>query len=130
MTLVGRDPVPIPSRIETLMYWLPRIAVALVFLSVGSQKFSEGTMWVPIFARIGFGQWFRYLTGVMQVGGAVLILIPPLAIYGVAMLACTMAGAVVVWVSFNLTGNALIPAALLLVLLVLGWGDYQRHSLV
>jgi uncharacterized membrane protein YphA (DoxX/SURF4 family) len=120
-----RTPEPIPSRIGVLAVWLPRVAIALVFVSVGLSKFSD-PMWVRLFGRIGFGQWFRYFTGVMQIAGGVLVLIPRLALVGIAILACTMAGAIVTWIAFGLVGNAPIPGALLIVLLALGWSEYDR----
>jgi putative oxidoreductase len=98
---------------DVLATWLPRVAVALVFLSVGSEKFGAGGPWVRIFARIGIGDWFRYLTGVMQVGGALLLLVPPLVTVGAVVLGCTMVGAVIVNVFILHTGlAAIIPAVL------------------
>ena len=120
-----RTPEPIPSRIGLLTVWLPRVAVALVFVTVGYSKFSD-PMWVRLFGRIGFGQWFRYFTGVMQIAGGVLVLVPRLSLVGIAMLACTMAGAVITWIAFGLALNAPIPGALLLVLLAVGWTEYNR----
>ena len=120
-----RTPEPIPSRLDGLTRWLPRIAIALVFVTVGSSKFSD-PMWVRLFARIGFGQWFRYFTGVMQIAGGVLVLMPRLALVGIAMLACTMLGAVITWIAFGLPLNVPIPGVLVLVLLALGWSEYNR----
>ena len=45
---------PEPSRVDLLTAWIPRIGVALLFLSVGASKFRSGTMWVPLFA-LGVG---------------------------------------------------------------------------
>jgi hypothetical protein len=52
----------VPSRLGLLSTWLPRIAVALIFVSVGSAKFQD-PMWVRLFGEIGLGQWFRYVLG-------------------------------------------------------------------
>ncbi len=87
-----------PQRIDVLMTWLPRVAVALAFFGFGYQKFAGDAMWIRVFDRIGFGQWFRYFTGVMQIGGALLVLIPRTFVLGMAMLACTMVGAMTFWV--------------------------------
>ena len=120
-----RAPEPIPSRVEGLTRWLPRIAIALVFITVGSSKFTD-PMWVRLFGRIGFGQWFRYFTGVLQIVGGVLVLVPKLSLLGIAMLACTMAGAVITWIAFGLALNAPIPGALLIALIAVGWNEYHR----
>jgi uncharacterized membrane protein YphA (DoxX/SURF4 family) len=50
--------------------------------------------WVVFFARVGVGQWFRYLTGIVEIAGGVLVLIPWTVTLGLAVLACTMLGAV------------------------------------
>jgi putative oxidoreductase len=99
---------------DVLATWLPRVAVALIFLSVGSEKFGSHGPWIRIFARIGLGDWLRYLTGVMQVGGALLLLVPPLVTLGALVLGCTMVGAIVANIFILNTGfAAIIPSALL-----------------
>jgi hypothetical protein len=72
-------------RIDTITTWLPRIGVALFFLMIGSQKLTDPG-WARIFAQIGAGQWFRYLTGVPD-RGRVLVLIPRTTVVGCAMIA-------------------------------------------
>jgi len=109
------------SRIDILTTWLPRIGVALFFLMIGSQKFTDPG-WTRIFAQIGAGQWFRYLTGIMQVGGAVLVLVPRTTAVGCAMIASTMLGAVVVNLFILRTGGVfIIPAALFVIVVAVGW---------
>src|SRR5438132_13315320 len=115
-----RTPEPIPSRIGLLTVWLPRVAVALLFVAVGFSKFSD-PMWVRLFGRIGFGQWFRYFTGVLQIAGGVLVLIPRTFPVGIIILACTMLGAMGAWLFFlGSPLTAIIPGALLLGLLAVG----------
>lgn len=55
-------------------------------------------MWVPLFGRIGLGQWFRYTTGIVEVGAGILLLIPQATWVAVALLTCTMIGALMVHV--------------------------------
>ena len=106
---------------DVLAAWLPRVAVALIFLSVGSEKFGSHGPWIRIFARIGLGDWLRYLTGVMQVGGALLLLVPPLVTLGAVVLGCTMVGAIVTNVFILHTGlAAIIPSALLAAVVFVG----------
>ena len=78
--------------------WGLRIVLALAFTFFGLQKFPSGTMWVRLFARIGVGQWFRYVTGVVEVVGGILLLVPRATIPAVGLLVCTMIGALLVHV--------------------------------
>jgi len=128
MTFLERSIEPVPDRLGTLRTWLPRIAVALVFVSVGSSKFQD-PMWVRLFGQIGFGQWFRYLTGVMQIAGGILALIPRTALAGVALAACTMLGAAIAWLTvLHAPWNAPIPDAILAVLIGIGFREYHARA--
>ena len=85
-------------RRSALGDWIVRGAIAAVYILFGLEKFpaDRGSEWVKIFQQIGFGQWFRYFTGVAEVLGGVLVLIPWTAAVGLALLACVMSGAVVI----------------------------------
>ena len=114
-----------------MITWILRLAVAVVFVSIGADKFKERSMWVEVFDKIGFGQWFRYLTGVLQIAGAVLVVFPRTFLLGIGILGGTMAGAVAVWiVRFGAPGNAIIPAAVLVALVVIGFhgARVNRHG--
>jgi putative oxidoreductase len=112
---------PARSRVDVLTFWIPRLGVAILFGYVGASKFSASSMWVRLFAQIGFGQWLRYATGAMQVGGAILLLIPRTTTIGAALLACTMLGAVLVQLFVLHTGPmAIVPAALLAIVVAVG----------
>src|SRR5258708_31058097 len=99
--------------------WLLRGAVALVFFLIGMEKLT-GTTWVKLFEEIGFGQWFRYFTGIVQITGSVLLLIPWTARLGAALIGCTMLGAMILHV-FVLSTRPFVALgpALLLCFLVL-----------
>jgi uncharacterized membrane protein YphA (DoxX/SURF4 family) len=70
--------------------------VAFVFVSSGLEKFSIGPAqeWIHIFAKIGLGDWFRYLTGAMEIAGGVLLVIPFTTRVGVVLLVTCMLGAI------------------------------------
>jgi uncharacterized membrane protein YphA (DoxX/SURF4 family) len=78
--------------------WMLRGAIAAIFVLFGWEKFSSapGSPWVKLFQEIGAGQWFRYFTGVVEVLGGVLVLIPWTTRAGLALLACTMASAALI----------------------------------
>jgi putative oxidoreductase len=50
-----------------------------LFLYLGGAKLLGAPAAVRLFRDIGWGQWFRYVTGVVEVSGALLLLIPALA---------------------------------------------------
>jgi DoxX-like family len=78
---------------------------------------------VETFEKVGVGQWFRYVTGAIEIGSAVLLLIPRLTAVGAALLFCTMAGAVL---SHRLLlGGSPVPALVLGVFAALIlWGRF------
>jgi putative oxidoreductase len=115
-------PAARPHAIDLLYKWFPRVALAMVYLLIGKSKFDPHGMYVRIFDRIGFGDWFRYLTGTLQITGSILVLIPQTFLAGILILACTMAGAVLAWIFFlGSPGTAVIPGVLCCVILVIGW---------
>jgi len=64
------------SRLPTIGLWAFKILIALAFLTFGAFKLSGAPMMVQEFDKIGLGQWFRYFTGICEVGGAAMVLIP------------------------------------------------------
>jgi hypothetical protein len=100
--------------------WVVKILVALAFLAAGLAKLAGVPMMTGIFDTIGLGQWFRYVTGAIEVIGGILVLIPSLAAFGGLLLACTMAGGVITHLTV-LPGSP-IPAVILCALsAVIAW---------
>ena len=79
--------------------WAVRGGFALVFFMAGWDKFGSDphSTWVTMFQQIGIGQWFRYFTGVVEMLGALLLLIPRGATAGLFLLVCTMLTAALLW---------------------------------
>ena len=103
-----------PQRID-LGDWALRLAVAALFVMFGWDKFPSDphSEWVRIFEQIGVGQWFRYFTGVVEIGGGLLVLLPRTALAGFATLSVTMFGAFLAHMVVLHDGFlALVPAAL------------------
>ena len=110
-----------PSRRIALAFtWFLRFLVAAYFLNVGTRKLMGAAMWVTIFGQIGAGQWFRYLTGLLQVIGAVLFLSSRGFLIGAGLLGCTMVGAILAW-TFVLhePRSAMLPAIVLSILIAI-----------
>lgn len=72
-----------------------QVLLATAFLSARGAKLAGVPSMVAVFDQVGIGQWFRYLTGAVEIAGGVLALVPGAAIIGAALLVCTMASAVV-----------------------------------
>jgi uncharacterized membrane protein YphA (DoxX/SURF4 family) len=113
------------GKIVNVVLWALQIAAAGMFLMVGFLKLSGNPQLVGLFEAIGIGQWFRYLTGTLEVAGAILLLIPRIIGLGALMLAGVMVGAVVTHV-FIVGGNPLMAIILLVVTSVIAWGRRQR----
>ena len=82
------------SPVQRRIVWGVRILLALAYGAAGVSKLAGVPQMVQVFDAIGFGQWFRYLTGAVEVVGAVLLLVPATGFFGGLLLAATMVGAV------------------------------------
>src|ERR1700730_7706227 len=74
--------------------WGVRVLLALAFGAAGAAKLVGVQQLVELFGAIGFGQWFRYLTGAVEVVGALLMLIPAAGLIGGLLPTATCVGAV------------------------------------
>jgi putative oxidoreductase len=88
-----------------------KILAGLAFAAAGLAKLAGVEMMVGTFEAIGIGQWFRYLTGVIEVVSAILLFIPGKQAYGAGLLVCTMIGAVLA--HLFILGPSPFPAAVL-----------------
>jgi putative oxidoreductase len=100
--------------------WMMRGTVALLFILIGADKFTPG--WIASFQKIGIGQWFRYFTGVVEIVGGVLVLIPRTVSLGLAILASTMASAALILAFIiHRPQDSVFSGALLMGLSILWW---------
>lgn len=105
---------------KMIALWVLRVVVGLAFLAAGGSKLAGAPAMVAMFAKIGFGQWFRILTGLLEVAGAIGLFVPRLTAYGASILAVVMVGAI----GFHLTtlgGNPGPPIVLLLLASSIVW---------
>ena len=106
--------------VKNWVLWTLQILSAAMFLFAGSLKLAGVPMMVQMFGVIGLGQWFRYLTGAIEVVSAIVLLVPSVAAYGAAALAVTMVGAIVTHL-FIVGGNPAIPIVLLASTSAIAW---------
>ena len=100
--------------------WAFQILAATQFFLTGLDKLSDAPVMVQLFAAVGFGQWFRYVTGIIEVVSAVLLLVPRVAAIGAALLAMTMIGGLVAHYTV-LPFPAVKPIILLLMMSIVFW---------
>lgn len=85
--------------------------LTLAFLMAGGAKLAGAEMMVQTFEAVGLGQWFRYVTGIIEVGAAILLWVPGLIGLGASLLAATMVGAVLA--HLFILGPSALPAIVL-----------------
>lgn len=107
-------------RVTSVFLWALQIGLAGMFLMAGSLKLAGDPQLVGAFEAIGVGQWFRYVTGGIEVVAALLLLVPRTAFYGAALLVPTMIGAVITHL-FVIGGSSTIPAVLLVGSALVAW---------
>lgn len=113
------------SKAKNIVLWIVQLGTAGMFLMASYAKLSGAPMMVQMFNAIGIGQWFRYLTGGIEVVGAVLLLIPALSGVGGLLLLPTMIGAVLTHL-FILGGSPTAAVILLLSSAIIAWGRKER----
>jgi uncharacterized membrane protein YphA (DoxX/SURF4 family) len=99
------------SKGKSIAVWSLQILLAAAFIMAGFAKLSGQPMMVEIFEKIGVGQWFRYVTGSIELVSAILLLVPRLVPVGAALLVGTMCGAVLTHL-VKLGGSPMPPLVL------------------
>jgi putative oxidoreductase len=108
------------GRTARIALWVVQIALAGMFLLAGGSKLAGAPAMVGLFDAIGVGQWFRYVTGLIEVGSAIALLVPSFAVFGALALVATMSGAVATHL-FIIGGSPAMPAILLLGSATVAW---------
>lgn len=88
-----------------------RALLTLAFVSAGGAKLAGAEMMVGTFEAIGVGQWFRYATGAIEIGAAVLLWLPGRQALASALLGATMVGALLA--HLLILGPSAVPAVIL-----------------
>jgi len=114
------------GRSGRIALWAVQIALAAMFLLAGGSKLLGAPEMVGLFAAIGIGQWFRYVTGLVEVSSAIALLVPSFAVFGALALVATMIGAITVHL-FVVGGSPAVPVILLLGSATVVWA--RRHQL-
>jgi uncharacterized membrane protein YphA (DoxX/SURF4 family) len=114
-----------PSKLLSTAAYVVSVPLALVLIMAGTSKLRGVPMMVGLFEAIGIGQWFRYLTGALEVVGALLLFVPRISGVGAALLAAVMGGAIMTHI-FIVGGSFAMPLALLVAASFVAWVRRER----
>lgn len=118
-----------PSRRTDIAVRTLQIVLGL-FLAVASAgpKLVAHSSATESFDTIGFGDWFMYLTGVLELAGAVALLIPILSGVSALALIGLMIGAFVTQMTVFDGENAATPVIFLVLFAVVAWVRRQKTA--
>ena len=103
-----------------IIAWVLQVLLAAAFLAAASAELAGVPMLVQVFDQIGAGQWFRIVTAIVEIAGAIALLMPGFAALGALWLGTTMFFATLTHVVILHTSAA--PAMVLFVLAaILAW---------
>jgi uncharacterized membrane protein YphA (DoxX/SURF4 family) len=114
-----------PDKAMNIVLWILQILGAAMFLMAGGNKLAGNEQMVGMFEAISIGQWFRYLTGGIEVAAAILLLIPRFSGIGALLLIPTMIGAILTHL-FIVGGSPAMPVILLVVMTIIAYGRRDR----
>jgi putative oxidoreductase len=110
-----------PGKALHVSLWVAQVLLAAMFFMAGGNKLGGNPQMVGLFEVIGVGQWFRYVTGALEVLGAGLLLVPRASGAGAALLVPVMLGAILTHLAV-LHNSPAMPLGLLVALLFVLWG--------
>ncbi len=87
MSIASTETPQASRRVGT---WILQAVVAAAFFAAGAAKIAALPYMVHLFAQIGLGQWFRVVTGIVEIVGAFALVTPRLAPIGGLWLGATM----------------------------------------
>lgn len=105
--------------------WVVQGVLALAFVMAALPKLTGDPAMVELFDAVGVGQWLRYVVGVLEIAGAIGLLIPRLCGLAALGLALLLVGASLTNV-FALGASPAIPIGYLLMAAVVAW--FRRAS--
>ncbi|MFD8498551.1 DoxX family protein [Amycolatopsis sp. NPDC059657] len=111
--------------VGNVVLWVLQVALAAYIIYSGYTLFGDN--YVKKFNEIGFGQWLRYVTGVLEIAGGIGLLIPRLCGLAALGLVGVLAGAVGTELFLLAKGGPTLPAILLAAAAVIAW--FRRDTI-
>jgi uncharacterized membrane protein YphA (DoxX/SURF4 family) len=106
---------------DVVVVWIVSVLLAAVFATTGISKLiGSEPIGLQAAAMRGFPQWIRIVVGLVEVAGAIMLLVPRVAGSAAAMLALLMIPATITqWISGE--PGVAVPIVLLVLLLIVAW---------
>ena len=106
---------------DAIVVWILSLILAAVFATTGIAKLiGAHPIGLQAAAMDGFPRWIRMVVGVVELGGAAMLLMPPIAAVGAGLLALLMIPATITqWISGE--PGVFVPILLLVLLLIVAW---------
>lgn len=115
------------GRAGNVALWAVQVVTAGWFLLAAAGKFAGAEQIVATFDALGVGDWFRYLIGVLEIAGAIALLVPRLAgLAGLAFVAL-MVGATLTQL-IVIGGGVVMPLAGLVLSTTIAWGRWRSTT--
>jgi putative oxidoreductase len=108
------------AKMRPIITWILRALLGLIFLGIGIEKLTGTMGTIPFFDAIGWGQWFRYVTGALDTAGALLIFAPRWTSYGALIITCTVGLGTILCFTMPLY-NPIFPLVMTLLAATLAW---------
>jgi putative oxidoreductase len=110
-----------PGKALNIALWTLQALVGLAFVAAGSPKLAGSPAMIALFDAVGIGQWLRYVTGSLEVVGALLLVVPGKTAFAAVLLACVLAGAIVAHLTVLHTAPT-APLVLFALITLIAWG--------
>ena len=113
-----------PATRHMVLIWSLRLLLGLAFTVIGIAKLTGTLHTMQTFEAFGWGQWFRYFTGLLDITGALLVCVPRWTFCGALLLTGTVGLATLL----SLSRPDLWPAlSLTLLAAILAWLTRPRR---
>jgi putative oxidoreductase len=115
------------AKIRLMITGVLRVLLGLIFLGIGIEKLTGTMGTIPFFDAIGWGQWFRYASGVLDTAGALLVFAPRWTSLGALIITCTVGLGTFLCFTKALY-NPIFPLAMTLLAATLAWLAWRPKS--
>jgi len=109
--------------------WIGLAVIALIFIQAAVLKLMGVQAMIEVFNKLGYPAWFRIVIGILEISGAIALLIRSSSRYGAILLALIMIGAMISSLVKGASGEAIVPVIMLflLVWIAVVRGPVNRH---